>query len=199
MQKVHTGECGNHQGKKRLLQQLLSLGYFWPTMKQDTAKHVKTCDTCQVHGSLIHTHPTSLQNMTTPWPFHTWGLDLIGPINPPSNGYIWILVAIEYFTKWVEAVLLKKATSPTIANFIREHIICRFGIPHKIVGDNGTPFINKDVRKLLDHCHIKYRKSTPYYPQGNGQAEVTNRVLLRILSKMVHEYEGGWSYLLETL
>ena len=109
-------------------------------------------------------------------------------------------MATEYFTKWVEVVLLKKATSPTIVNFIREHIICRFGIPHKIVGDNGTPFINKDVRKLLDHCHIKYRKSTPYYPQGNGQAEVTNRVLLRILSKMVHEYEGGWSeHLLETL
>ena len=66
MQEVHVGECGYHQGKKQLLQQLLNLGYFWPTMKQDTAKHVKTCNTCQVHGSLIHTHPNSLQNMTTP-------------------------------------------------------------------------------------------------------------------------------------
>ncbi|XP_075645406.1 uncharacterized protein LOC142616432 [Castanea sativa] len=66
--------------------------------------------------------------------------------------------------------------------------------------DNGTPFVNKDVRKLLDHRHIKHRKSTPYYPQGNGQAEATNRVLLRILNKMVHEYEGGWTeHLLETL
>ena len=109
-------------------------------------------------------------------------------------------MATEYFTKWVEAVPFKKATGPTIANFIREHIICRFGIPHKIVSDNGTPFVNKDVHKLLDHRHIKHRKSTPYYLQGNGQAEVTNRVLLRILSKMVHEYEGGWSkHLLKTL
>ena len=200
MQEVHASECGNHQGKKRLLQQLLNLRYFWPTMKQDTAKHVKTCDTCQVHGSLIHTHPTNLQNMTTPWPFHTWGLDLIGPINLPSNGYIWMLLAMEYFTKWVEAVPLKKATGPTVANFVYEHIICRFGIPHKIVSDNCTPFVNKDVHKLLDHRHIKHRKSTPYYPQGNGQAKATNRVLLRILSKMVHEYEGGWSeHLLETL
>ena len=125
---------------------------------------------------------------------------MIGPINLPSHGHIWILVATEYFTKWVEAIPLKKATGPTIANFIREHVICRFGILHKIVNDNGTPFVNKDVRKLLDHRHIKHRKSTPYYLQGNGQAEVTNRVLLRILSKMVHEYEGGWSeHLLETL
>ena len=95
---------------------------------------------------------------------------------------------------------MKKAIGLTVVNFIREHIIYGFGIPHKIVSDNGIPFVNKDVRKLLDHRHIKHRKSTPYYPHGNGQAEVTNRVLLRILSKMVHEYEGGWSeHLLETL
>ena len=169
MQEVHAEECGDHQGKRRLLQQLLNLGYFWHTMKQDAAECVKTCHTCQVHGNLIHTHPTNLYNMMTPWPFHTWGLDLIGPINPPSKGHIWILVATEYFTKWIEAISLKKAIGPAVANFIREHIICRFGIPHKIFTNNGTPFVNKDVRKLLDHHHIKHRKSNPYYPQGNGQ------------------------------
>uniref|UniRef100_A0A2N9HLN2 Integrase catalytic domain-containing protein n=1 Tax=Fagus sylvatica TaxID=28930 RepID=A0A2N9HLN2_FAGSY len=64
-------------------------------------------------------------NMATPWPFHTWGLDLIGPINPSSGGYIWILVATEYFSKWVEAIPLRKATGAAVANFIREHIITR--------------------------------------------------------------------------
>uniref|UniRef100_A0A2N9FCJ7 RNA-directed DNA polymerase n=1 Tax=Fagus sylvatica TaxID=28930 RepID=A0A2N9FCJ7_FAGSY len=64
-------------------------------------------------------------NMATPWPFHTWGLDLIGPINPSSGGCIWILVATEYFTKWVEAIPLRKATGAAVANFIREHIITR--------------------------------------------------------------------------
>ena len=75
-----------------------------------------------------------------------------------------MLVTTKYFTKWVETISLKKATGPAVANFIQEHIICRFGIPHKIFTDNGTPFINKDIRKLLNHRHIKYRKSTPYYP-----------------------------------
>ena len=112
MQEVYAGECGDHQGKMRLLQQLLNLGYFWPTMKQDAAECVKTCHTCQVHGNLIHTHPINLQNMMTPWSFHTWELDLIGLINPPSKGHIWILVATKYFTKWVEAISLKKGHRP---------------------------------------------------------------------------------------
>uniref|UniRef100_A0A2N9IHT8 Integrase catalytic domain-containing protein n=1 Tax=Fagus sylvatica TaxID=28930 RepID=A0A2N9IHT8_FAGSY len=154
---------------------------------------VKACHTCQMQANLIHTHPTNLQNMATPWPFHTWGLDLIGPINPPSGGYIWILAATEYFTKWVEAIPLRKATGAAVANFIREHIITRFGIPHKIISDNGTPFVNKDVREVLEHYRIKHRRSTPYYPQGNGQAEATNRMLLRILSKMVFDYGKGWN------
>jgi hypothetical protein len=193
MKEAHSGECGEHQGKKRLYQLLLTLGYYWPTMKRDTADFVKACHTCQMQANLIHTHPTNLQNMATPWPFHTWGLDLIGPINPPSGGYIWILAATEYFTKWVEAIPLRKAIGAAVANFIREHIITRFGIPHKIISDNGTPFVNKDVREVLEHYRIKHRRSTPYYPQGNGQAEATNRMLLRILSKMVFDYGKGWN------
>jgi hypothetical protein len=192
MKKTHAGECGEHQGKKRFYQCLLTLGYYWPTMKKDAADFVKTCHTCQVQANLIHTHPTSLQNMATSWSFHTWGLDLIGPINPASGGYIWILVAIEYFTKWVEAIPLRKAIGTAVANFIREHIITRFGIPYKLINDNGTPFINKDVREVLEHYRVKHRRSTPYYPQGNGQAEATNRILLRILSKMVFDYGNDW-------
>ena len=70
MRETHTGECGEHQGKKSLYQYLLTLGYYWPTMKKDATDFVKTCHICQVQANLIHTYPTSLQNMATPWPFH---------------------------------------------------------------------------------------------------------------------------------
>ena len=92
-------------------------------MKKDSEELVKACHACLVLGDAIHTQPNVLQDMTTPWPFYTWGLDLIGPINPPSNGHIWILAATEHFTKWVEANPLKKATEAAVSNFIWEHII----------------------------------------------------------------------------
>ena len=89
---------------------------------------------------------------------------MVGLVNPPSRGYIWILVATEYFTKWAEAVLLQKATGGTVANFIKENIIVRFGVPHKIISDNGTPFVNSDVRNMLEFYQVKHHRLSPYYP-----------------------------------
>ena len=106
----------------------------------------------------------------------------MGPVNPPSRGYIWILVATEYFTKWAEAVSLRKATEGVVTNFIKENIIIRFGVPHRIISDNGTPFVNNNVRKMLEFYQVKHHRSSPYYPQGNGQAEATNKTLIEIMT-----------------
>ena len=97
-------------------------------------------------------------------------------------------MATEYFTKWVEAIPLRKAARGAVANFIKENIIVRFGMPHRIISDNGTPFINRDVRKMLEFYQVKHYWSSPYYPQGNGQAEATNKTLIKIISKMSQEY-----------
>ena len=99
IKEVHSGECGEHQGKKKLYRCLLQMSYYWPTMKKDTTEFVKKCHSCQIQANLIHTHLENLHSMVTPWPFHTWGFDLVRLVNPPSHGYIWILVAMEYFTK----------------------------------------------------------------------------------------------------
>lgn len=88
---------------------------------------------------------------------------------------------------------MKKAIGAIVENFIREHIITRFGIPKRLINDNRTPFINKDMKNLTEAYHIKHGRSTPYYPQGNGQVKATNRVILKILKKMKHEYGGKWS------
>ena len=80
-----------------------------------------------------------------------------------------------------------------MANFIKENIIVRFGVPHRIISNNGTPFVNSDVRKMLEFYQVKHHRSSPYYPQGNGQAKATNTTLIKIIRKMSQEYTGGWA------
>ena len=89
---------------------------------------------------------------------------MVGPVNPPSYGYIWILVVTVYFTKWAKAVSLWKAIRGAVTNFIKENIIARFGVPHRIISDNDTPFVNSDVRKMLKFYQVKNHRSSPYYP-----------------------------------
>ena len=93
------------------------------------------------------------------------------------------MVATKLFTKWVEAVTLKKAIGSLVANFLRENIICCFGVPNKIISNNDTTFLNKDVGHLTEWYSISHTTSTPYYPKGNGQAEASNKRLLKILGK----------------
>ncbi|XP_028058701.1 uncharacterized protein K02A2.6-like [Camellia sinensis] len=119
--------------------------------------------------------------------------DLVGPIAQQSKCYRWILTATEVSTKWVEAILMRKADGVGVTNFIRENIICRFDIPKVMLFDNGTSFVNRHVGRLLDAYQIKHRKSSPYYPQGNEKAEATNKILIRILSKMMDDAGGTWS------
>ena len=127
-----------------------------------------------------------------PYPFHSWRLDFIGPINPPFERCTWILVAIELFTKWVEAVAMKRATSSLVANFLRDNIICHFRVPRKIISDNGTLFLNKDVRCVTEWYSISHTTLIAYYPKGNGQAKASNKRLLKILEKMTMENGKGW-------
>ena len=95
----------------------------------------------------------------------------------------------EYFTKWAEIVPLRKVTWGAVANFIKENIIVRFGVPHKIISNNGTLFVNSDVRRMLEFYQVKHHRSSPYYPQR--QIEVTNKTLIKIINKMSQEYTGG--------
>ena len=118
---------------------------------------------------------------------------MVGSVNLPSRGYIWILVTTEYFTKWAETMPLRKAIGRAVANFIKENIIVRFGVSHRIISDNGTPFVNSDVRRMLEFYQVKHHRSSLYYPQGNGLVEATNKALIKIISKMSQEYTGGWA------
>lgn len=95
----------NIKSGRKLYEELLCIGYYWLTMKFDAMDYVKKCRACQIFGNRIHTPSKLLHSICIPRPFHTWALDLIGPISPTSKGRIWILAATEGFTKWVKVEL----------------------------------------------------------------------------------------------
>jgi hypothetical protein len=100
---IDEGSYGLHGGGKSLARKALRVGYYWPTMNADAATHVKTCDVCQLHAPLGHLPTTNFHSMSSPWPFHTWGQDLLGPFDVAPGQLKHLLVAVDYFTKWIEA------------------------------------------------------------------------------------------------
>ena len=122
-----------------------------------------------------------------------WGMDIIGPFVPPSSaGYRYILAATDYFSKWAEAVALKDIKSTVVSEFIRTHIIYRFGIPESIIMDNGQPFRSDALNKLFAKYKIKNNHSSRYHALANGLAEAFNKTLCKIFKKMVDKNKKAW-------
>jgi hypothetical protein len=109
MSEVHDGLCGAHQSAYRMKWVIRHTGCYWPTMLEDCFEYYKGCQDCQKFGNIQRVPASALNPIIKPWPFRGWGIDLIGQINPPySKGHIFVLLATNYFTKWVEAIPLKK-------------------------------------------------------------------------------------------
>ena len=137
-----------------------------------------------MHGDLIHVPPSELHALTSPWSFSVWGIDIIGKILPKSSsGHEFILVTIDYFTKWVEATSYAKLNAAKGVTFIRSHIIYIYGVPHELISDRGVYF-RGEVDTLLQRYGIHHRSSA-YRPQTNRAVEATNKNIKRILRKMI--------------
>ena len=123
---------------------------------------VKSCHDYQTHANLNHVPPRELYNMTFLWPFSVWGIDMIERIAPKAlNGHKYILVAIDYFTKWVEVVSYSVLKAKHVARFIENNIICRYRVPQKIISDNGSHF-EGEVKTIMELYNIEHHKSSPY-------------------------------------
>ena len=125
--------------------------------------------------------------------FKQWGLDFIGEVNPPSSGqHKWILMATNYFTKWVETFLARNATDSVVIKFMEENILARFGCPIKIITDNAQVFKFAKFTNFYQKFNIIIRHSTTYYPQGNGLAKSSNKTVVRVLKKTITENQRNW-------
>ena len=124
--------------------------------------------------------------------FDCWGIDFVGPF-PSSYSNKYILVAVDYVSKWEEVVASSKADSKTVVKFLKKNIFTRFGTPRVLISDGGAHFCNTQLDKALDHHGVKHKVASSYHPQTNGQAEVSNREVKRILKKIVSASQKDWS------
>jgi len=200
MDELHTGICGFHSGSRTMASRILRAGYYWPTLKTDCDRYVQRCTRCQQHGNLLHAKPEELHTIMSPWPFAMWGMDILGPFSPGRGQVKFLLVAVDYFTKWIEVEPLATITAQQVQKFVWHNLICRFGVPKTIITDNGRQFIDKGLADFYKGLHIHHVTSSVEHPQTNGQAEAANKVILKELKKRLGEAKGTWAdELLEVL
>uniref|UniRef100_A0A2N9GFR7 Uncharacterized protein n=1 Tax=Fagus sylvatica TaxID=28930 RepID=A0A2N9GFR7_FAGSY len=196
---IHEGVCGGHTGGRSLAHRAIGQGYWWPYMQKDAAQYVKRCEKCQLFAPAIHKPTSQLNPISSPWPFAQWGLDLVGPLPRATGNRQWLIVATDYFTKWVEAEPLARITDSESRKFIWNNIITRFGIPRCLISDNGTQFDSRPFRRYCSEFGIRNHFSSPAYLQGNGQAESSNKTILNGIKKRLEEAKGRWVEELPTI
>nr|XP_023901305.1 uncharacterized protein K02A2.6-like [Quercus suber] len=192
MREVHEGICGNHSRSRSLVHKLVRAKYYWPTMQKDAQAYVKACDKCQKFSNIIRQLSKELTSITAPWPFAQWRLDIIGPFPIAMRQLKFLIVGIDYFTKWVKAEALAIITEKNVRSFVWRFIVCRFRIPRVLVLDNRKQFDNDSFWDFCSQLGIKNHYSSPAHLQANEQVEVTNQSLLKIIKTRLEGVKGIW-------
>jgi transposase InsO family protein len=161
-------------------------------MHEDTKRYVASCPECQRTGNISQRNSMPLKYNLQIDLFDVWGIDLMGPFKN-SHGYEYILVMVDYVSKWVEAMPCRKASRKESITMIKNVIFPRFGTPRILISDGGTHFTGKNFKKCLSKLGIEHRVSMAYHPQTNGQAETSNRQLISILNKTIWKGGKDWS------
>ena len=196
LQECHASPHGGHFAGDKTTHKILQYGFYWPTIFKDCFEWVKLCDQCQRMGNISKRHEMPLQGFLVVQLFDVWGIDFMGPF-PASFGNIYILLAVDYVSKWVETTACPKNNVNTVVGFLQRNILSIFGTPRTIISDGGSHFGNKVFDKLMGRYGIKHIMSLACHSQINGQAEISNREINKILEKIVSSSIRHWSLKLD--
>ncbi|GKD01506.1 putative nucleotidyltransferase, ribonuclease H [Tanacetum coccineum] len=178
----HSYACGGHFGAMKTRHKVLQSGFFWPTIFKDAQSFVKACTRCQKVSGILRRDQMPMNPILVVKIFDMWGIDFIGPF-PTSHGNVYILVAVDYVSKWVEAEATKTNDHSVVLKFVKKNIFARHGILKAIISNGGSHFKNFKFGKLLKHYGVNHRIATPYHPQTSRQVEVSNREIKQILER----------------
>nr|GFA46318.1 reverse transcriptase domain-containing protein [Tanacetum cinerariifolium] len=181
MKEIHERSCSMHAGPRSVVAKAIRLGYFWPTMHKVAQDMIRKCSDYQIHRPVTRHPQQPLTPITTPWPFYKWGIDIAGPFPEGPGKVKFVIVAMDYFTKWIEAKVVATITGRQVKKFVWDNIVCRFGIPGEIISDNGKQFPNNPFKDWCDKLNITQHFAPVKHPQSNGLVERANRSLREVI------------------
>nr|GEY44279.1 reverse transcriptase domain-containing protein [Tanacetum cinerariifolium] len=191
----HSGPTEGHYGANYTAKKVFDSGFYWPTIYKDAFELVKHCDSCQSQGKISQRDEMPQNSIQVCEIFDVWGIDFMEPF-PSSKGNKYILVAVDYLSKWVEGKALPTNDAKVVVKFLKS-LFSRFETPKAIISDRGAHFCNDQFSRVMSKYGVTHRLSTAYHPQTSGQVEVTNHGLKRILKRTVGENRALWSDKLE--
>ncbi|GJU22944.1 reverse transcriptase domain-containing protein [Tanacetum coccineum] len=186
------GACSMHMKPRSVVAQAIRQGYYWPTMHRDAREEIRKCDSCQIHAPVPKMPKTLMTSIMAPWPFYQWGMDVLGPLPEAPGKVKYVIVAIDYFTKWIEAKPLARTTGKEVKKFVWDNIVCRFGLPKIITTDNGTNFVNDPFKGWCERLNITQINTAVAHPQANGLVERANRSLMEGIKTRLGRERKGW-------
>ncbi|KAK1606789.1 hypothetical protein QYE76_030462 [Lolium multiflorum] len=177
LEEIHRGECGHHASSRALVAKVFRHGFYWPTALDNAEDLVRKCNGCQRYAKQNHTPASGLKTIPLTWPFAVWCLDMVGPFKTARGNMTHILVMVDKFTKWLEVKPIAKCDGHTAVKFLKD-VILRYGYPHNIITDNGTNFAQGEFKRFCEDKNIRLDLCSVAHPQGNGQVERTNALVL---------------------
>ena len=188
MHHLHDGIVG---GRAKTLSRLRER-FFWPGHASDVRMWCKTCSHCAARKNPTHTRRAPLQSMLAGYPMQIVAVDIVGPFPSGESGNTYVLVASDYFSRWVEAYGIPNQEAVTVATKLVDELFCRFSIPEQIHSDQGRQFESNLVQEICKLLHVNKTRTTPYHPQSDGLVERFNRTLISMLATTVHELSVEW-------
>jgi hypothetical protein len=168
---IHVGVCGHHAAPHTLVGNVFHQGFYWPTTVAGANEVMRTCEGCQFYARNTNLPTHALQTIPITWLFAVWGLDIVGPLRMAPRGYTHLLVAVEKFSKWIEARPITNLKAEQAVSFFTD-IIHRFGVPNSIITNNCSQFTCRKFLEFCDNHHIRVDWAAVAHPQTNVQWNV---------------------------
>ena len=191
LQELHAGVVGGHLGQDKTLSRLKER-FYWPGHWNDVHQWCRTCLICATRKTPSPKMKASLTPVKTGYPMQIVATDILGPLPLSPNGNSYLLVASDYFTRWVEVYPIPNQEAVTVATKLTQEFFYRFSLPEQLHSDQGRQFESTLISEMCKLLQIHKSRTTPYHPQGDGLVERFNRTLLDMLSTSIKQHHGTW-------